>query len=124
MNVRLPNSQWRQHRIIGQFIVALRMIRRNVSFIAPEEMDIVPHSVPDLLFQALVISQDLKHLFGGRAAGERDRKLYLNRIGEGQSRQEKAGRETRQLLRVGENSDRGFHPHFSAFSISATSRSR
>src|SRR5262247_3504544 len=29
-----------------------------------------------------------------------------------------------KLIRVGQNSDRRFHPHFSAFSISATSRSR
>src|SRR5215510_11868561 len=100
MNVRLPNSQRRQHRIIGQFIIALRMIRRNVSFIAPEEMDIVPESVLDLLFQSLVISQDLKHLFGGRAAGERDRKLYLKRHGKSQSRQKQPRRETRQLVRV------------------------
>src|SRR5215475_1690842 len=128
MNVRLPNSQRRQHRIVGQFKITLRMIRRNVSFIGPEEMNILQEfeldSVLDFLFQSLVISQYLKHLFGGRAAGESDRKLHLNRQGKDKPRHEESRRKTRHLIRVGKNSDRRFHPHFNAFSISATSRSR
>jgi hypothetical protein len=77
------------------------MIRRNVSFIAPEEMEIVPDSVLDPFFQALVISQDLEHLSWGRAAGEGDCKLYLNRGGKNQPRQKESRRGTRQLIRVG-----------------------
>src|SRR5262245_45819449 len=117
VNVRLSNSQFRQHRVISKFVIALRMIRRNVSFIAPEEMHVVPYSNLDLLFQSLVISQDFEHLLWGRAAGERDRKLYLNRNATDHPHLEESRSKMRQLICVGENSDCRFHPHLGSGSF-------
>src|SRR6185369_16567571 len=64
MNVALRNWHTRQHRFVSHAIVSVRMIRRHVTFVGPEEVSPGPRHVE--------IDEELIKSFRCRTARQRD----------------------------------------------------